>query len=100
MNQDIAVLLNGWEYNANEVTVRRIVGLDGVDKIQMRLDLGVLQMELEGRPDGRRPHGYESFYDYLVSRRERYISQHGSADDWEVTSEDCSDLRQESMQYY
>ncbi|HEX8552939.1 MAG TPA: UvrB/UvrC motif-containing protein [Abditibacteriaceae bacterium] len=100
MSKDLSHILDGWDHNPNEVTVRRITGEDGGEKLQMRLDLGVLQMELEGRPDGRRPHGYESLYEYLVSRRERHISQHGSVDDWEVSSEDCSDLRQESMQYY
>ena len=52
MSKDIAVILNGWDYNPDEVTVRRILGLDGRVKIQMRLDLGILQMEVDGRPDG------------------------------------------------
>ena len=36
---------------------RKIVGEDGKEKLQVRLDLGLLQMELNGRPDGERPHG-------------------------------------------
>ncbi len=56
MSKDIAVILNGWDYNPDEVTVRRILGLDGRVKIQMRLDLGILQMEVDGRPDGQHPH--------------------------------------------
>jgi hypothetical protein len=31
--------------------------------IQVRLELGILQMALEGRPDGRRPHGSPSLLD-------------------------------------
>ena len=100
MSKDIAVLLDGWEYNSNEVTVRRIRGVDGSPKIQMRLDLGLLQMEMEGRPDGTRPHGCESLLEHHAARRERYEERYGSADGFQLSSEECSDLKQEAMQYY
>ena len=48
---DIAAILNGWEYDPDDVTVRIIEGLDKKPKIQMRLDLGLLQMEYSG-PSG------------------------------------------------
>ncbi|HEX8833964.1 MAG TPA: UvrB/UvrC motif-containing protein [Abditibacteriaceae bacterium] len=99
MSKDIAILLNGWEYNANEVTVRKILGADGREKIQMRLDLGVLQMELEGRPDGKRPHGRECLLEYYTDRHKRYEDTH-PGETFELSSEDCSDLKQEAMQYY
>lgn len=100
MNNDLTAILRGWEHNPNEVTVRRIVGEDGREKIQMRLDLGVLQMELEGRPDGRRPHGFESLFEYHLDRREHHVLRHGSVDEWQISADECSDMRQESMQYY
>lgn len=100
MSKDIAVLLNGWEYNPNEVTVRKIIGLDGRAKIQMRLDLGVLQMEIEGRPDGSRPFGRESLLEYHEERRRRYEERHGSVEGFTLSGDECSDLKQESMQYY
>jgi hypothetical protein len=99
MSKDLAVLLQGWDYNPNEVTVRRVLGADGREKIQMRLDLGVLQMETEGRPDGKRPHDFESLLEYHLDRKER-------ADDsvefmgWSLDSEECAELKQEAMQYY
>ena len=71
MSQDISFLVQGWDYDPNEVTVRKITGLDGREKIQMRLDLGILQMETEGRPDGRRPFGRESLLEYHLERRAR-----------------------------
>ena len=49
---DLRPILGGWEYEPGQIMVRKIVGLDGAVKIQMRLDLGVLQMESTGRPDG------------------------------------------------
>lgn len=50
---DLTKLLADWEYNPKTISVRKLLGLDGRDKLQMRVDLGVLQMECEGRPDGQ-----------------------------------------------
>src|SRR5471032_2846298 len=97
MSKDITILLNGWEYNSNEVTVRKIRGLDGRDKIQMRLDLGVLQMETEGRPDGKRPHGAECLLEYH-GEKVRRAQEEGEV--FMLTAEECSELKQEGMQYY
>jgi len=99
MSKDISVLLQGWDYNSNEVTVRRILGADGREKIQMRLDLGVLQMETSGRPDGKRPHGCESLLEYHLAARD----EAESADvwsEWSLDADACGDLKQEAMQYY
>ena len=60
MNYDISDILQQWHHKPGEVTVRRITSSDGQPRIQMRLDLGLLQMEIEGRPDGHKPHGCES----------------------------------------
>jgi tetratricopeptide (TPR) repeat protein len=99
MNNDLTAILHGWEHNPNEVTVRRIIGTDGTEKIQMRLDLGVLQMETEGRPDGARPHGRESLLEFYNDRRRRHELRHNS-DDFLLTGDECSALKQEAMQYY
>ncbi|HEX8464361.1 MAG TPA: UvrB/UvrC motif-containing protein [Abditibacterium sp.] len=99
MSKDLAVLLKDWDYNPNEVTVRRVLGSDGREKIQMRLDLGVLQMEVQGRPDGKRPHGFESLLEYHARQRE--IAEEGdNFPDWSLDSEECAELKQEAMQYY
>ena len=103
MSKDLTVLLQGWDYNSNEVTVRRILGMDGREKIQMRLDLGVLQMEVSGRPDGKRPFGHESLLEFHEERREEAQIEADDAGtwlDWSLDSEACADLKQEAMQYY
>ena len=101
MSKDLAVLLQGWDYNPNEVTVRHIIGADGRKKIQMRLDLGVLQMETSGRPDGKRPHGFESLLEYHLAQKESAeetaLTEWNS---WSLDGEACADLKQEAMQYY
>jgi len=99
MSKDLSALMHGWDYNPSEVTVRRILGADGREKIQMRLDLGVLQMEASGRPDGRRPYGHESLLEYHLDRKER-AEEEGNWSDWSLDSEECAELKQEAMQYY
>ncbi len=99
MSKDLTVLLQGWDYNSNEVTVRRILGADGREKIQMRLDLGVLQMETSGRPDGTRPHGFESLFEYHLAARDENELLSGW-NEWVLDGDACSDLKQEAMQYY
>ena len=68
MSKDITSILAGWDFDPDELQVRIVAGDDGRDKIQMRIDLGLLQMELTGRPDGERPHGFESLLDYHEAR--------------------------------
>jgi len=77
-----------------------IMGQDGRRKVQMRIDLGLMQMELHGRPDGKRPYGYESLLEYYLDQLETYRAQHGSEEGFVLTPEDCDLLRQEALQYY
>ncbi len=59
MSLDLNSLLKDWPHESGAIKVRKIIGLDGNEKLQLRIDLGVLQMEMTGRPDGQRPHNCE-----------------------------------------
>ena len=100
MSKDISETIEGWDYNPDEVTVRKIAGDDGRDKIQMRLELGLLQMEMTGRPDGKRPFGHESLFDYYLYLLEKQKSRYKSDQQFQLTPGDCQKLRQEALQYY
>ena len=52
MRHDLTNFLRKWDYQPGELRVRRFKGRDGRPKIQLRVDLGVLQMEAEGRQRG------------------------------------------------
>ncbi|MDQ7013435.1 MAG: UvrB/UvrC motif-containing protein [Planctomycetota bacterium] len=71
MNVDITELLQGWPFEPGKINVRLIESEDGEQKIQVRLDLGVLQMELDGRPDGQRPLDHDSLLEYFEARLDR-----------------------------
>lgn len=100
MTLDISDILNGWPYEPDELSVRRIRGDDGREKIQVRLDLGLLQMETTGRPDGKRPHGHESLLDYHEHRLRSHKAAGESEQDFELTEEECEQLRAEGVMYY
>ncbi len=90
-------ILKDWPHENGNIKVRKITGLDGREKLQLRVDLGVLQMEMIGRPDGQRPHNCESLLDYHQKRAAR-AEQKGEA--YELTPEQCAELQQEGIQYY
>lgn len=76
------------------------MGVDGEPRLQIRLDVGILQMHIEGRPDGQRPRGFESLLELHEARLDEVTSQTGSDDTFELTPDDCRELREEAVQYY
>jgi hypothetical protein len=101
MDFDISHLLDQWEYQAGQVVVRRFKAKDGRGKIQLRVDLGLLQMNAEGRPDGKRPSGYPSLFEHYRARLHRYVAaHHGSDTGFKLKPEDCARLQLEALQYH
>lgn len=99
-SQDIRSILKDWPYRPNEISVRKIVGFDGREKIQLRVDLGLLQMEMVGRPDGERPHGFPSLLQFHKSRLEEYQQRNGTDVGFLLTPEECDGLRDEALLFY
>ena len=101
MDFDISHLLNQWEYQPGQVVARRFKAKDGREKIQLRLDLGLLQMNAEGRPDGKRPFGHASLLDHYRARLHKYVAAHdGSDEGFKLKAEDCARLQLEALQYH
>lgn len=92
MSRDISDLLTAW--STSDPPVRLIDGDDGKQKLQRRLSLGILQLEMEGRPDGQKPFGKESFYDHLRIKRDDH------PDSFLLTSDDCHRLASEAILYF
>ena len=87
-------ILRNWPYVPGSVMARRVSGSDGREVVQMRVEMGVLQMEIEGRPDGERPEGAETYFDYLL----RLVMHEG--EDFELTEEQCDEVDREFVQFY
>ena len=98
MSQDIDSVLLNWDYKRGELSVRLIESENGKNedpKIQIRMDLGLMQLEWSGRPDGTQPNKHPSLLAYY-SARERRVDAKG----FTLSREDCWALGQEAMQYY
>jgi hypothetical protein len=96
LSKDITSVLAGWDYDPVRVSARWVKGEDGRTKIQLRLDLGLFQMEPEGRPDGSRPRGYPTLLDfYLTLERTSRGKPFPTLDD-----NACAELQQEAVQFY
>lgn len=96
-NLDLFPFIQGWNYNRENTSTRIITDLNGKKKLQLRVDLGLLQMELEDRPDGKRPYGRKSILDYFKHRLQK-AKQIGREP--ALTNSNCDALCQEAIQYY
>ncbi|MDA7618396.1 MAG: UvrB/UvrC motif-containing protein [Verrucomicrobiota bacterium] len=98
---DISHVLESWVYEPGKAMVRKIEGKHGGQLIQMRIDLGVLQMHASGRPDGQRPHGLDSLLDHHIERLESHLAAcDGDDADFKLTAEECVSLQQEAIQFH
>ncbi|MDP6722325.1 MAG: DNA helicase UvrBC, partial [Pirellulaceae bacterium] len=87
-------LLRNWPYEVDALGVRRVTCADDREVLQMRVDMGVLQLELEGRPDGTSPDGFVTFYDYLLGESQRY------GDEMVLDDDQCNEVDREFIQFY
>jgi hypothetical protein len=92
-SRDIAQLLEDWEFEPGTIGVR-LVSLANRDVIQMRVEMGVLQMETGDRPDGQRPSGMATYLDFLIAEK----VAHGA--DWKLSGEHYAEVDREFMQFY
>ncbi|MEO6809747.1 MAG: UvrB/UvrC motif-containing protein [Isosphaeraceae bacterium] len=103
MRRDIDEALQGWPYEPEpgEIMAREVRARDGRSVVQARIELGLLQMEVDGRPDGVRPHGFATYLDYLRHRAaSRGLTPGGKAPTWTMSREHCEEADREFVQYY
>jgi UvrB/uvrC motif len=97
VKQDIDFVLDNWEYKSGIAQARLVQAHDGRQVIQLRIDLGVLQLETTGRPDGARPHGHATYFDYL---QEQVRSARKAERNFALSEEQCQDADREFLQFY
>jgi hypothetical protein len=91
MTLDLAELLAGWNAAASELRARAVIGRDGAEFVQLRVDLGVMQMHVTGRPDGERYHGLPSVREY-VEHELRVGGQDLVPADWQELQRELTQL--------
>ena len=90
MGLDMQEFLADWDCPEGEVGARLVVGRDGREVVQLRIELGILQMTLEGRPDGMRYHGMSDALEFI---------EHELKTESEVDEEAWNELEREFSQY-
>jgi hypothetical protein len=91
---DIDSILRHWPYKAGAISARKVRAANGREVLQMRIEMGLLQMETAGRPDGTRPHGNDTYLDWL-HQRSLYEDR-----DFALSEDQCLELDREFLQYY
>src|SRR5271156_461398 len=95
---DLRKLLQNWAYDPdNDARVLR--GDDGREIMQVRTPLGIEQHELDGRPDGDRPHGMESALEFYEHRLQ-LAADAGTQSDFNLDAGACIELFDEGTLYY
>lgn len=97
MTLDIDQALEGWGFNAGVPQARLVQAADNREVLQLRIDLGLLQMETAGRPDGTRPHGCATYFHYL---REQARVADRTGQSFVLSEEQCSEADREFYQFY
>lgn len=65
MTLDLTDLTMDWPGADGELSARLVVGRDGSEQLQLRVDLGLMQMFPDGRPDGMLYRGFPSALQFV-----------------------------------
>jgi hypothetical protein len=95
---DLRKILKSWPYDP-ENDARIVRGDDAREILQVRTPLGIEQYELDGRPDGLRPHGMDSALDYYLQRLNQ-AKFSGREDDFKLGAQECGELFHEGTLFY
>ncbi|MGE3182875.1 MAG: hypothetical protein AB7N71_14685, partial [Phycisphaerae bacterium] len=81
MTLDLLEILGDWESQAEKPMARLVTVGGGHQFVQLRIDVGLLQMALNGRPDGGRFHGMPTAQDHIVHEN-RVVGAKIAEADW------------------
>lgn len=91
---DIDSVLRQWPFKPGVIAARLILGSDGREVLQMRVEMGILQMEVTGRPDGEHPGGADTCLEWL----QELCRAEGDA--FALNEAQCLEIDREFLQYY
>jgi len=95
---DIRKLLSDWPYDPKN-DARIVRGSDGREILQVRTPLGLEQVEMEGRPDGARPHAMDTALEFFQQKLAQARTA-GTGSTFELTELDCAELFNEGTLFY
>ncbi len=97
-NIDIKLLLDEWPYQPDQ-NIRMVRFSDGRMLLQVRLPMGLEQHEVDGRPDGKKPHEMTTALAFHLDRLEQ-AKKAGIEPAFRLEHVACEELFEESTLYY
>ena len=98
MTLDLDELIAGWDCPPGELRARVVTGRDGDELLQLRVDLGVMQMFPNGRPDGERYRGLPAVHEF-ISHELRLGGQQIEAADWQELERELLQMNYRRMAF-
>lgn len=92
--EDIDHILHHWPFKPGVIAARLVHAADGRELLQMRIEMGLLQMEVSGRPDGEHPGGADTCLEWL----QELAGEEGEA--FVLNETQCMEIDREFLQYY
>ncbi len=98
MTGDLNAYLKNWDFDPTDErhNVRSVLGADGVERIQLRVRFGVLELCADGTPEG----GGESELDRIRRELAQYRARKGSDKGFTLSAMRSAQVSQEIMDYY
>ena len=93
-HQDIDTIFREWPFKPGIISARVVQAADGREVLQMRIEMGLLQMEVTGRPDGEKPSGRNTYLEWLKTQA---VDQ-GKA--FALSPAQCIEIDREFLQFY
>jgi len=91
---DIDDVLRHWAFKPGVIAARLIRAGDGREVLQMRIEMGLLQMEITGRPDGEHPGGANTCLEWLQE-----LAQN-EGEPFVLNDQQCMEIDREFVQFY
>jgi hypothetical protein len=91
---DIDLILHQWPFKPGVIAARLVRAEDGREVLQMRIEMGLLQMETTGRPDGEHPGGAETCLEWS---NDLALAQGKS---FALNEAQCMEIDREFLQFY
>ena len=96
-NRDLDFIFRDWPFKPGVISARLIKAGDGREVLQMRIEMGLLQIEVSGRPDGEKPNGFNTYLEWLNSQAAEQAKRHGA---FVLTAAQCMEIDREFLQFY
>jgi hypothetical protein len=93
-SHDLDAIFQDWPFKPGVISARLVKASDDRQVLQMRIEMGVLQMEMQGRPDGEKPGGEMTYLAWL----QRQVTE--APDTFAISKSQCMELDREFLQFY